>query len=151
MIGLIVARSKNNVIGKDGKIPWKIKGEQEQFKKLTTRNTSIMGRKTYEDIGHPLLNRKNIVISRTTNYPGVVTVDSLEEAILLAEGDIFIIGGYNLFKEAISMVDVMYITEINLTIENGDVLFPFFNEDDFNITFGEETKEYKRLIYTRKK
>ena len=91
MIGLIVARSKNNVIGKDGKIPWKIKGEQEQFKKLTTRNTIIMGRKTYEDIGHPLLNRKNIVISRTTNYPGVVTVDSLEEAILLAEGDIFII------------------------------------------------------------
>ena len=151
MIGLIVARSKNNVIGKDRKIPWKIKGEQEQFKKLTIGNTIIMGRKTYEDIGHPLPNRKNIVISRTTNYPGVVTVDSLEEAILLAEGDIFIIGGYNLFKEAIPMVDVMYITEINLTIENGDVLFPFFNEDDFNITFGEETKEYKRLIYTRKK
>ena len=151
MIGLIVARSKNNAIGKDGKIPWKIKGEQKQFKELTTNNTIIMGRKTYEDIGHPLLNRKNIVISRTTNYKEVITVDTLKKAIELSEGNIFIIGGYNLFKEAIKIVDVMYITEVNLTIENADVFFPKFNEDDFNITISEETNEYKRLIYTRKK
>ena len=151
MISLIVARSKNNVIGKDGKIPWNIKGEQKQFKELTTQNTIIMGRKTYEDIGHPLPNRKNIVISRTTSYPEVITVDSLQKAIGLSEGEIFIIGGYNLFKEAIPLVDVMYITEVNLTIENGDVFFPEFNEDEFNVTIGEETNEYKRLIYTRKK
>lgn len=92
MIGLIVARSKNNVIGKDGMIPWSIEGEQSQFKELTTNNTIIMGRKTYEDIGHPLPNRKNIVISRTTNYDDVVTVDSLEKAIELSEGNIYIIG-----------------------------------------------------------
>ena len=151
MISLIVARSKNNVIGKDGKIPWNIKGEQKQFKELTTQNTIIMGRKTYEDIGHPLQNRKNIVISRTTSYPEVITVDSLQKAIGLSEGEIFIIGGYNLFIEAIPLVDVMYITEVNLTIENGDVFFPEFNEDDFDISIGEETNEYKRLIYTRKK
>lgn len=150
MIGLIVARSKNNVIGKDGKIPWKIKGEQKQFKELTTQNTIIMGRKTYEDMGHPLPNRKNIVISKTISYPEVITVDSLEKAIELSEGNIFIIGRYNLFKEAIPIVDIMYITEINLTIENGDVFFPEFNKEDFDITYGEETGEYKRLIYTRK-
>ena len=151
MLALIVARSKNNVIGKDGKIPWNINGEQKQFKELTTNNTIIMGRKTYEDIGHPLPNRKNIVISRTTNYPNVITVDSLKKAIELSEGDIYIIGGYNLFKEAIPMVDIMYITEINLNIENGDVFFPKFNEEEFNLTYGEENSEFKRLIYKRKK
>ena len=151
MVALIVARSKNNVIGKDGKIPWNIKGEQKQFKELTTNNTIIMGRKTYEDIGHPLPNRKNIVISRTTNYPNVITVDSLKKAIELSEGDIYIIGGYNLFKEAIPMVDIMYITEINLNIENGDVFFPKFNEEEFSLTYGEENSEFKRLIYKRKK
>lgn len=151
MLALIVARSKNNVIGKDGKIPWNIKGEQKQFKELTTNNTIIMGRKTYEDIGHPLPNRKNIVISRTTNYPNVITVDSLKKAIELSEGDIYIIGGYNLFKEAIPMVDIMYITEVNLNIENGDVFFPEFNEGEFNLTYGEENSEFKRLIYKRKK
>ena len=151
MLALIVARSKNNVIGKDGKIPWNIKGEQKQFKELTTNNTIIMGRKTYEDIGHPLPNRKNIVISRTTNYPNVITVDSLKKAIELSEGDIYIIGGYNLFKEAIPMVDIMYITEVNLNIENGDVFFPKFNEEEFSLTYGEENSEFKRLIYKRKK
>lgn len=150
MLGLIVARSKNNVIGKDGKIPWNIKGEQKQFKELTTGNTIIMGRKTYEDIGHPLPNRTNIVISRTTNYPGVITVDSLEKALELAEGNIYIIGGYNLFKEVIPLVDVMYITEVNMEVENGDVYFPSFNEAEFEITKGEENSDFKRLIYTRK-
>ena len=150
VIGLIVARSKNNVIGKDGMIPWSIEGEQSQFKELTTNNTIIMGRKTYEDIGHPLPNRKNIVISRATNYDDVVTVDSLEKAIELSEGNIYIIGGYNLFKEAIPMVDIMYITEVNLNIENGDVFFLDFDEDEFDIKNLEETKNYKRLIYTRK-
>ena len=63
MIGLIVARSKNNVIGRNGEIPWKIKGEQKQFRELTTGNVVVMGRKSYEEIGHPLPNRKNIIVS----------------------------------------------------------------------------------------
>ena len=63
MIGLIVARSRNNVIGKDGNMPWHIPEELSQFKALTTGNTVIMGRKTYEAIGHPLKNRTNIIVS----------------------------------------------------------------------------------------
>ena len=88
MIGLIVARSKNNVIGKNGNIPWKIKGEQKQFRELTTGNVVIMGRKSYEEIGHPLPNRMNIVVSTTTEYQGdnLVSVKSLEDALLLAKG-----------------------------------------------------------------
>ena len=109
MIGLIVARSKNNVIGKNGNIPWKIKGEQKQFRELTTGNVVIMGRKSYEEIGHPLPNRMNIVVSTTTEYQGdnLVSVKSLEDALLLAKGR-----------------DKMYITEVDLNIEDGDTFFP---------------------------
>ena len=108
MIGLIVARSKNNVIGKNGQIPWRIKGEQKQFKELTTGNVVIMGRKSYEEIGHPLPNRKNIVVSSSKNFDGdnLFTAHSLKEALELAGNqDIYIAGGYGLFKEAIEIVD----------------------------------------------
>ena len=113
MIGLIVARSKNNVIGKNGQIPWRIKGEQKQFKELTTGNVVVMGRKSYEEIGHPLPNRKTIVVSRTKKYEGenLATASSVEEAIKMAGDEkVYISGGYGLYKEAIPYVDVMYIT-----------------------------------------
>ena len=157
MVALIVARSKNNVIGKQGKIPWNIKGEQKQFRELTTGNTVIMGRKTYEEIGHPLPNRLNIVVSKTVNYVGenLVTVDSLERAIEYADGtNIFIAGGYNLFKDAIKIVDKMYITEVNMEVSDGDVFFPEFNADDFDKTICEDDNgdnRYRRLLYVRKK
>ena len=126
-INLIVARSKNNVIGKSGQIPWRIKGEQRQFKELTTYNTVIMGRKTYEEMGHPLPDRMNIVVSSTVNYCGenLTTAKSLQQAIEMA-GDvkIFIAGGYALFEEAIPLADKMYITEVDMEIEEGDVFFP---------------------------
>ena len=156
MIGLIVARSKNNVIGKEGQIPWRINGEQKQFKKLTTGNFVVMGRKSYEEIGHPLPNRMNVVVSNTVAYSGenLVTVKSLQEAISLAgDADIYISGGYGLFKEAIPLVDKMFITEIDLVVEDGDVFFPEFNEEDFDISVGEnggEDIKYTRMIYTRK-
>lgn len=157
MIALIVARSKNNVIGKQGQIPWKIKGEQKQFQNLTTDNVVIMGRKTYDEIGHPLPNRTNILITSKPvpkEYPNLLTATSLQEALKLTEDtNIFIIGGYRLFEEAIPLVDKMYITEIDLEIENGDVFFPKFNHDEFIETIEETVNveiPYKRLTYTRK-
>ena len=140
MVGLIVARSKNNVIGKNGKIPWKIKGEQKQFRELTTGNVVVMGRKSYEEIGHPLPNRKNIVVSKSKNFTGenLVTVGSLQEAISISNGEkVYIAGGYGLFKEALPLVDTMYITEIDIVIENGDVFFPEFDSNEFDIAIGE--------------
>ena len=157
MIALIVARSKNNVIGRNGKIPWSIPGEQKQFRELTTGNIVVMGRKTFEEIGHPLPDRKNIVISRNAqySYDNLIILPSLNDALeYYSEGDIYIAGGYNLFKEAIGIVDKMYITEIDLVIENGDVFFPIFQEEDFNVQLLEENHEsipYKRLVYSRKK
>ncbi len=137
MLALIVAFSKNRVIGKDGKIPWDIDGEKKRFKELTTGNIIIMGRNTYEEIGFPLPNRETIVVSRTKNFDQehCITVKSLEKALELAKKnwekkDVFVSGGEKLYEEALSLVERMYITEIEKVIE-GDKYFPVFNEDAF--------------------
>ncbi|SFI96794.1 dihydrofolate reductase [Treponema bryantii] len=159
MTGLIVARSINNVIGKNGRIPWKIEGEQKQFKELTTGNIVIMGRKSYEEIGHPLPNRKTIVVSKTKQFKGenLETAGSVKEALELAAKDgrdVFIAGGYGIYKEALPYVDVMYITEVQLVVEDGDVFFPQFNEADFEKSVGEtlgDEIKFTRTVYIRRK
>lgn len=157
MIGLIVARSKNNAIGKNGQIPWRIKGEQKQFKELTTGNVVIMGRKSYEEIGRPLPNRMNIVVSNTVNYTGenLATVKSLQEALELAgtEKNVYISGGYRLFLEALPLVDKMYITEVDTVVEEADTFFPEFDPSEFTVEVGETGGEeitFTRTTYTRK-
>ena len=156
MIGLIVARSKNNVIGKNGEIPWTIKGEQKQFKELTTGTVVIMGRKSFEEIGKPLPNRKNIIVSRNEKFSGenLITVSSLQEALELTKGEkVFVAGGCGLYEEALPLVDVMYITEVDIEIEDGEVFFPEFDEAEFEKTVvesgGDEVK-YTRVIYRRR-
>lgn len=156
MVGLIVARSNNNVIGKNGCIPWKIKGEQKQFKELTTGNVVVMGRKSYEEIGHPLPNRKTIVVSRSKKFEGedLATASSVKEAIEMAGNqDVYIAGGYGLYKEAIPFVEKMYITEVHMNVEDGDVFFPEFDENDFTVTEGEtlgDEIKFTRTVYTRR-
>lgn len=156
MVGLIVARSRNNVIGKGGEIPWKIKGEQLQFKELTTGNVVVMGRHSYEEIGHPLPNRETIVVSRTKEFEGsgVRTASSVKAAIDMAKGkNVYIAGGYGLYKEAIPLVDVMFITEVDIEIEDGDTYFPTFDEADFEMKTGEtlgDEIQYTRTTYYRK-
>jgi dihydrofolate reductase len=156
MVGLIVARSTNNVIGKNGEIPWKIKGEQKQFKELTTGNVVVMGRKSFEEIGHPLPNRKNIVVSNSKVFEGdnLCTARSVKEAIEMSgAANVYIAGGYGLYKEVLPLVDVMHITEVDIMVENGDVFFPEFDENLFDKTIGEtfgDTIKYTRTVYTKK-
>lgn len=156
MIGLIVAYSKNRVIGNKGQIPWKIKGEQKRFRELTTGNVVIMGRRSYEEIGHPLPNRYTIVVSNTRKFEAenCTTVSSLKEALRIAdkEKNIYISGGAGLYKEAIDLVDKMFITEIDAQIE-GDTYFPEFDTEAFDRTVdchvdGELPYDY--VTYTRK-
>ncbi|MCI6276428.1 MAG: dihydrofolate reductase [Clostridium sp.] len=155
MIALIVAHSKNNVIGNKGRIPWNIKGELRRYKELTTGNVVIMGRRSYEEIGKPLPNRMNIVLSTTKTYEGknLITVRSLKEALDIAgDRDVYISGGEKIFEEAIHIVDKMYITLVDKVIE-GDTYFPDFNEEDFIKQIDEHFHgdiPYTYMTYTRK-
>lgn len=155
MIALIVAYANNQVIGNKGYIPWKIKGEQKRFRELTTGNVVIMGRRSYEEIGRPLPNRTTIVVSNTKNYNGenCFTAKSLEEAIKMAgDRDIFISGGARLYEEALTIVEKMYITEIDCDIE-GDTYFPAFDKEQYVKVIDEVVDgeiPYTYVTYTKK-
>ncbi|HEY5560372.1 MAG TPA: dihydrofolate reductase [Clostridiaceae bacterium] len=152
MISLIVAVSKNNIIGNNGVIPWKIKGEQSRFKELTIGKTIIMGRKSFQEIGKPLPNRKTIIISSTKNImaDNCITVKSLIEAFELVKGEeeVFVVGGGQVYKEAMCYSDKIYITVIDKIID-GNVYFPEINKDDFVKTYEERIKgEIPYTYYT---
>ncbi|MDF2905688.1 MAG: dihydrofolate reductase region [Herbinix sp.] len=155
MLALIAALSRNYVIGNKGIIPWKIKGEQKRFKELTTGKTIIMGKRSFEEIGSPLPNRKTIVISSTASYEyeNCTTLGSLAEAIVyVGHEDAYVAGGEQLYREALPLVDVMYLTMIDLEIE-GDTYFPRFLEEDFELVSEEEFHgeiPYRYLTYVRK-
>lgn len=133
MISIIAAVARNGVIGKDNKLPWKLPTDMRRFRSLTTGHPVIMGRKTFESLGEPLKDRRNIVIASkipacTSRY---FRVTSLPEALALANRlspkpiEVFIIGGAMLFKEALLLADKMYLTLIHQDFE-GDVYFPLY-------------------------
>ena len=156
MISIIVAVAKGGAIGKEGKMPWKIPGEQRQFKDLTTGHVVIMGRTSYEEIGHPLPERTNIVVSKTKVFSGenLYTVKSLKEAIERAgQEEIFIAGGAEIFQEAFPLADKIYMTYVDMEVPDADRFFPDFPEEEYTREelekVGGETS-YLRVLYTKK-
>lgn len=159
MIGLIVAYTRNRVIGKDGKIPWRIKGEQRRFRELTTGNVVVMGRKSYDEIGKPLPNRFTIVVSSTAQYSAenCVTVSSLSEAIEYAKENrpaenIYLSGGAGIYREGIELAEKLFITEIDAEID-GDTFFPEFDISLYDKTVDEVIDgdiPYSYVTYTKK-
>jgi dihydrofolate reductase len=125
MVKIIVAMSKNRVIGNDNKLIWKLPSDLKRFKELTTNNSIVMGRKTYESIGKPLPNRRNIIITRQPDYQvdDCEIVSSLEEALLITGGDCFIIGGGEIYKQSLHLTDQIYMTIVDDEFE-GDTTFP---------------------------
>jgi dihydrofolate reductase len=124
-IALIFAASENNVIGRNGTLPWHLPADQNHFKQLTTGNTVIMGRRTYESIGHPLPYRENIIVTRSLNMEteGCLTVSSLQAALEVASNKlVFIIGGAQLFSEAEALADRVYLTRVHAYVQ-GDISF----------------------------
>ncbi len=129
MISLIAAVSENGVIGKNGRIPWHLPGEQKRFRDLTLSHTVIMGRRTFEEIGRPLPGRTTIVLSGDADFSptGCQKAASLKEAIALAETEhIFIAGGAGVYKETLPLCERLYLTEVLAHIE-GDTFFPAFD------------------------
>lgn len=139
---IIVAYDKNRVIGHEGDMPWQgdLPADLEHFKKVTEGHTIVMGRKTYDSIGRPLPNRRNIVVSRQSNLqiPGCEVVHSLEDAYELGADDeeIFIIGGEKIFKLALEDADRLIVTEIDAEFE-GDTYFPEIDA----VSYSGETQE----------
>lgn len=125
MIKIIVAMSKNRVIGNNNELIWKLSSDLKRFKDITAGHPIVMGRKTYESIGRPLPNRRNIIITRNLEYQvdGCEVVSSLEEALLLTNNDCFIIGGGEIYNQSIELADRIYLTLVHKNLE-GDTTFP---------------------------
>ena len=127
IVSAIVAAAHNGVIGKDNEIPWHLPKDFAYFKKTTLHHHIIMGRNSYESIGRPLPNRTNIIITRNPFYivSGCIVVHTIEEALKLAENngedEAFIIGGGEIFKQSMNLLDKLYLTEVDLDTQMGDV------------------------------
>lgn len=133
-----IARARNGVIGKDGKLPWRLKTDLAIFKQVTLGKPVIMGRKTFESLpGGPLKGRTNIVLTRERGYEprGVVVVDDFSEAVQIAReqaaedgvGEVCVIGGAQLFELALPKARRLYLTDVEAEVE-GDVVLPPIDE-----------------------
>lgn len=163
-ISLIVAIAKNFAIGKDNQLLWKIRDDLKLFKQTTEGHVVIHGRKSFESVGKPLPNRTNIIITRNPNYKaeGVFVVHSLKEAIELGnkleqKGELFILGGAEIYKQSLELVNRMYISHVETSREDADTFFPevdlsnwrkiksqTFNASDVN-EFGFEFCVYEKV------
>ena len=136
-IYLVAAIAANGIIGANGKLPWRLPGELQHFKKLTMGHPLIMGRRTWESLGRPLPGRENIVVTTTPDYQaeGAAVARSLDAAIALCLGEpvAFVIGGTQLFAEALPIARGMVLTEIQRDYE-GDTVFPPYDRSQWRET-----------------
>ena len=153
-ISIIAALAPNGAIGKDNKLIWNIPEDLQNFKKLTSGNVIVMGRKTYESIGKPLPNRVNIVVSGSmAAVPGLIVCKDVDEAIVEAKKhnkEIFIIGGANVFAQSINVADKMYLSYVKKEYE-GDVFFPKIDINDWKVVEQNDFSDFKFMVYERKR
>jgi dihydrofolate reductase len=126
-VSIIVARSRNGVIGRDNALPWHLPEELKHFRATTLGHPVVMGRSTFESIGRPLPGRRNIVVTGNARWsrPGCERAATLQQALALcaAAAEVFVIGGGRLYAEAIGLADRLVVTELELDVD-GDVRFP---------------------------
>ncbi len=161
MLSIIVAKAKNNVIGKNNKLLWHISDDLKRFKELTTNHTIIMGRKTFESLGRVLPNRKHIVFSNNPDFKvddeNVEVVHSMLQIqeYIESEEEAFVIGGAIIYNLLMPYVKKMYVTEIDKEFE-GDTFFPRINKETWKEISREKGPEdsenkftYEYVIYER--
>jgi dihydrofolate reductase len=150
---LVAAVARNGVIGNGPDIPWRIPGEQRLFKELTLGHTLVMGRTTYDSIGRPLPGRTTIVLTRSPSWSaeGVLVARSLPDAMALADtlpGDVFVVGGAQVYAEALPLATEQVISEVPLEPE-GDVFYPPYSSSDWIETGREVFDGFERVHLVR--
>ncbi|QKQ24518.1 dihydrofolate reductase [Candidatus Ruthia endofausta] len=141
-LSIIVAMDDNQLIGKNNALPWHLPADLAYFKKATTGKVVLVGRKTYDSIGKPLPNRRNIIVSRNTKFKadGCEVVGSINAALSLANGDeLMVMGGASFYEQMIDRIDRLYITEVKDKFE-GDAYFPEFDRTQF-VEFSRESHQ----------
>lgn len=155
---IISAISRNNVIGRsNGEMPWHIKEEFQHFKQTTLGFPVIMGRKTFETLGKPLKNRENIIVTRNENFnisfEETKIFHSLKDSINYCESKnynkAFIIGGGEIYKQSLPLADEMILSFMKFEAE-GDVHFPNFDKEKWEITSTEDREQFEIVRYNRK-
>ncbi len=149
ILSLIEAIGENRELGHHGKLPWHLPADFQRFKAMTRGHTVIMGRKTYESIGRPLPERTNIVITRDQSYmaPGCIVVHSFDEALAKAQGDeVFVIGGAQVYAEAMPRADRLYITHVQGSFE-ADTFFPEIPMSEWKVMQQEEVPADEKNNY----
>jgi len=140
-ISIIVAKSKNGAIGKEGRLPWHLSEDLKRFKSITMGKPIIMGRNTYDSIGKPLPGRENIILTRQSNFfeEGVTITHSVDQALkhTRMEEEVMIIGGGEIYKEFITKANKLYITHVDLHID-GDAFFPKIDYSDWQLMSRED-------------
>ena len=135
IISLIAAMAENRVIGRGGGLPWRLPRDVQHFKRVTTGHTVIMGRRTYDSVGAPLPNRRNMVVTRNPDYrpPGIRAFPSLDGALLAADDDeVFVVGGAEIYRLAFRRAARLYLTVVHAAVD-GDTFFPAFAMDDWRL------------------
>ena len=159
MLSGLVAMDKNRLIGKDNDLPWRLPADLAYFKKVTMGHPIIMGRKTFEAIGKPLPGRRNIIVTRNEQYkqPGCEVLYSIGDIYKVGDGieEVFVIGGAEIFKEVLPMMDRLYVTYIDEEFE-GDTYFPNINDNEWRIiseepgiTDKKNPYHYRFVVYER--
>lgn len=149
MISIIVATDKKGAIGKDNALLWHLPNDLKRFKAITSGHPIIMGRKTYESIGRPLPNRRNIVITtnKALQLPGCEMVNSLAEAMQITAGvDAFVVGGGQIYKEAMPYADMIYLTLVDTELD-ADTHFPNIPSDKWEEVFREKHQSDEKHLY----
>jgi dihydrofolate reductase len=150
-ITVLAAVGANLVIGQAGEMPWHLPEDLAHFKAVTMGHTMVMGRKTYDSIGRALPGRRTIVITRQPGWhaPSVEVAHSLAEALALAgPADVFVVGGSEVYREAMPYADQMLLTEVEQSPE-GDAFFPAFTSADWHETAREPHNGYAFVTYDR--
>ncbi len=150
MISIIVAVAENGVIGDRNTLLWHISEDLRRFKRLTTGHPVVMGRKTCESLGRPLPNRRNVVITRSeTEIAGCEVVHSLDEALALfpADEEVFVIGGAQIYAEALPIADRFYLTRVHRDYE-GDTRFPDWNPAEWRLVASERFEHGTEYPYS---